>query len=312
MEELVDPEYQPLSAENRLDDALFSSFATSQQRIAELAKQLVSYIQEYNELKQALQFQHDVSSSSKFTLNNRQMMPRKAPPIDRCPDEVLLHIFGTIAGGGSHLMRSLLLVDKRFHHLVMHNTRLWTKISLCFDRRLKEVNHLSHRYVDTCLLRSRESLLNICLDYSPLQDSDTFLFEAIHDRLAGLVENAELDDFASFEIFGRDVFCPLYEQNINHILDLVSLLAGQGGANAQRWSSLVLSLPENEFVLGRKVWDIITRLDTPNPRTLELHGNVHLQNSLWKAEDEEGVKTFRNPSSITHLSMRGEIDKLAP
>ncbi|KAG9056847.1 hypothetical protein FS842_009367 [Serendipita sp. 407] len=313
MEELVDPEYQPLSAENRLDDALFSSFATSQQRIAELAKQLVSHIQEYNELKQALQFQHDVSSSSKVTLNNRQMMPRKAAPIDRCPDEVLVHIFGVIAGGGSHLMRSLLLVDTRFHHLVMNNTRLWTKISLRFDQKLKEINHLSHRYVDTCLLRSRESPLNICLDYSLLQDPDSFLFLAISDRLAGLVENAELDDFmSSLDIFNRDVYCPPYEENMNHISDLVGLLAGQEGTNAQRWSSLVLSLPKYDFMSGRKVWDIITRLDTPNLRTLELQDHIYLQNYLWEIGDEEGIKAFRNLSSITHLSMKGEIDKLAP
>ncbi|KAG8836050.1 hypothetical protein FRB91_000166 [Serendipita sp. 411] len=131
MEELVDPEYRPLSAENRLDDALFSSFATSQQRIAELAKQLVSHIQEYNELKQALQFQHDVSSSSKVTLNNRQMMPRKAAPIDQCPDEVLVHIFGVIAGGGSHLMRLSLIVNSMYigddsQEVSYPNANAWT------------------------------------------------------------------------------------------------------------------------------------------------------------------------------------------
>ncbi|KAG8756554.1 hypothetical protein FRC14_002951 [Serendipita sp. 396] len=312
MEELFDPSYQSPNVKAHLStDTLFmfSSFITSTQQIANLARQLTHQIQEHREIKKRLKIQCDISTAATSAFNDMRTMARTAPAIYRCPVEILNYIFEDIAEEGSHLMLPLLLVNKRFHRLVVHNTRLWTKIFLHLDGRLEEVNRLSEPYIETCLQRSKDALLDIRLEYNSIQGTDRFIHAIALDHLSQFITEKEAADFLSVaDYFDGEINCPLYEQKVNHALDLVRLLVGRKGVNLQRWGSLVVSLPEWTFDAEIKVWKMITITATPNLHTLAIEVGDYFEDLL----DENGLAAFPDLSGVVHLSMKGVTNLLVP
>ncbi|KAG8831508.1 hypothetical protein FRC18_006431 [Serendipita sp. 400] len=322
MEELIDHEYKPsnIKAHSSVDALfLFSSFVASKQQITHLAGQLFFHIQEYHKIKECLKNRCDTSSGPTPGPNDMRMMARRAPPIYRCPNEVLACIFEAISEDGSHLMQPLLLVNKRFHHVVMDYPRLWTKIFLCINDSLEEVNQLSEPYIKTCLLRSMDVPLDIRLDYHSIGDADAFLWTNMRDSLIQCLGGKEkADEFvSSIDIFGLG--CPLYEQRLDHALNLISLLTDpdQEKVSTQRWGSLVVSLPRSNIFAGIRIWETITKMGTPKLHTLVIYGDDGYAD--FSFQDVEGWDDWGSPpevfpdlSTVVHLSIKDVTAALVP
>ncbi|KAG8783939.1 hypothetical protein FRC16_002273 [Serendipita sp. 398] len=313
MEELVDHEYKPSNIKSHSSvDALFlfSSFVASKQQITHLAGQLFFHIQEYNKIKECLKIRCDTSSGPTPGPNDMRMMARRAPPIYRCPDEVLACIFEAIAEDGSHLMQPLLLVNKQFHQVVMDSPRLWTKIFLYINDRLEEANQLSKPYIKTCLLRSKNIPLDIRLDYRSIEGVHNFLYTIIYDCLIQCMEQQEVNNFLNFDM--DDVDCFLYERKVDHALDLIGLLTDKERATTQRWGSLVVSLPQMDIIAGENIWKMITGTETPKLRALDINAEgIFGDTYFWDDEYRESpLKAFPDVSTVFHLSMKGVTDSL--
>ncbi|KAG8819703.1 hypothetical protein FRC17_010360 [Serendipita sp. 399] len=112
--------------------ALIESF---QQSILDLSQTLNDTIRRYSLLLGSLM------SSSK----------RNTPSL---PNETMFDIFQHLVADGSHRLEPLLLVNKRFHALVMSTPSLWCNIVIKFDATLRESNGLSARYIHSCIERS--------------------------------------------------------------------------------------------------------------------------------------------------------------
>ncbi|KAG8830818.1 hypothetical protein FRC20_008275 [Serendipita sp. 405] len=163
-------------------DATLSSLSECEGQITDLSRQLCSKIEEYKGLK--------------GTTEGPQTFNLGSPPISRCPDVLLGYIFEYIVEKGSHHISPLLTVDRRFHQLIMSNCFLWRKLFFTFGKDLKEVNCLSTRYVQACLERSRNALLDVVLDYSDVLEQSFFTGEYVSKLIRDSVPGSDLEGIA--------------------------------------------------------------------------------------------------------------------
>ncbi|KAG8805155.1 hypothetical protein FRC17_005706, partial [Serendipita sp. 399] len=103
--------------------------------------------------------------------------------ISRCPDDALSYIFEYVVEEGSHLIRPILFVNKRFNLLATSNPILWRKISLTFDRDMTECNSLSVAYVNICYERSGNMLLDIFVDCRDIPGEGAFIAQYICNEI---------------------------------------------------------------------------------------------------------------------------------
>ncbi|KAG8844882.1 hypothetical protein FRB91_002244 [Serendipita sp. 411] len=245
-------------------DATLSSLSECEGQITDLSRQLSSKIEEYKGLK--------------GTAKGPQTFNLGSPPISRCPDVLLGYIFEYIVEKGSHHISPLLTVDRRFHQLIMSNCFLWRKLFFTFGKDLKEVNCLSTRYVQACLERSRNALLDVVLDYSDVLEQfispGEYISRLIRDSLPG----SDLEGIDRVSVGVGDVAWDMDFSTLERILQgrfkIIQSLTGPECIHTRRWRSAIISFPANENPQPEML-DLFTG-EMPNLQILQLD-NVTFQ-----------------------------------
>ncbi|KAG8851472.1 hypothetical protein FRC20_001748 [Serendipita sp. 405] len=228
---------------------MVSLLSTCEQQITELSHQIYSKLQEYVDLRTSI----DRSCHSWSTAEGSEVVGEtnpKPPPISRCPDVILNSIFEIVAEEGSHKIPPLLTVSKRFHRLAMSNPLLWTKIFIVLHEDLAGINSLSTLYVNACLERSGDALLDVVLDCRSLPQRRAYMQAYICDLIRRSVEDKQdkidILDYLSCEFRGEVGYgCqyPLYERKLELLLGIIRTLTGPENVHVRRWRSTIISSP---------------------------------------------------------------------
>ncbi|KAG8832317.1 hypothetical protein FRC17_001489 [Serendipita sp. 399] len=169
------------------------------------------------------------------------------------PNEIIIKIFEFVIKGGSHHLKPLLLVNKRFHWLVMSIPSLWCNIYLKFDNKLKEINKLSLKHIERCTERSQTLPLNMDLNLSTISGPQVYVQAIMPKRRRRIA----LFNDAEYEMSSPKFDKPSYAHQLEGIGDLVEAIMGPRQVHMRRWRSLTFSLPVRDDV---PAIDIIQRL----------------------------------------------------
>ncbi|KAG8825375.1 hypothetical protein FRC17_008701 [Serendipita sp. 399] len=277
-----------------------------EQEITDLSQLICSKIQQYTDLvKPDNEHEHSIDSSIHPKIS---MLPS---PISRCPDIILDYIFEYVVEEGSHNVRPLLHVNKRFHQLAMSNPRLWRKIFIKLDKIFQDVNSLTSSYISICLQRSGEALLDVVLDVtgvgSALDLMGQYAIRAIQLSTMDEEDRRDVMEYVANSHCYGNVDFPLYERKMERLLDAIRSFAGP---EVQRWRSLFVSCPDSEIVRDRIVAAL--SIDTSNLQSLQLEGfnTVDLERigpiqskiTHLVLPSTEYVEIFRLPLKFAHLT----------
>ncbi|KAG8826964.1 hypothetical protein FRC17_008030 [Serendipita sp. 399] len=219
------------------------SLSDCEQKIADLSRQLCSKIDDYLGIRESLPGSSTAPVAS----------PVSFSPISLCPDEVLGHIFEALIKGGSHNLRPLLTVNRRFHRLIMSAPRLWRKIFIYIDLCLEDVNSLSTSWVTACLERSGEVLLDIVMNCDGIRHISEFLEHYAFETLETIdLEEKDKKDVIRHMSHACSVLedngipeyeCQFYDRKMDMVVDIVHALMSQ----AHRWASAIISPPDLSY-----------------------------------------------------------------
>jgi hypothetical protein len=168
---------------------------------------------------------------------------------NKCPVEILMEIFQLYLAPKHHTISSLLLVCKRWYELIMKTPPLWSRIELDFsltpfNRPLRFIP-----YVQACKQRSRNLKLDITLDLQNICSAESY-----HKTLIPRFIKGECGDCLG-RIVSRfldswndvyDFYCPEFERHIEEVVNTVHVLVGDDSKDMARWSSLRITLPEDD------------------------------------------------------------------
>ncbi|KAG8816851.1 hypothetical protein FRC17_000164 [Serendipita sp. 399] len=223
-----------------------------EKRIIDLSSELMSQIIDYEKLLQS----------------NQNLVS----PMARCSDDVLGYVLDFLIEGGSHFLYPLLLVNRRFHKLVMSSPFLWRKIFIRINDKITEVNSLSTLYIKTCQERSKLALMDIELDYQAIPYPEEFVKDRVHDALLAMVDRDsnkipeglyktldEADWYYKLELYRRRL---LWVQEITGQLD------------TSRWRSGTIILPRDGSVIEATMQSLKRKMP-------------HLQSLVLKVPDLE-------------------------
>ncbi|KAG8832316.1 hypothetical protein FRC17_001488 [Serendipita sp. 399] len=205
---------------------------------------------------------------------------RTAPPL---PNETILQMCECLVEEGSHHLKPLLLVNKRFHQLIMSTPSLWCNIHLKFDSKLEEVNELSVYYIERCIERGQMAPLNIDVDISDIsgpQECASSIFRAAQRKMP---EYSSLLDLIidSDGIAGIDDDAAFYIGKLDAIEYLVLAAMGPGLDHIHRWRSLKFTSPtEVDLLAGEIVWHLF-EYPMPNLETFTLFGSIASEYALF-------------------------------
>ncbi|KAG8813169.1 hypothetical protein FRC17_001645 [Serendipita sp. 399] len=257
-----------------------------EQSIRDLSRDLSDRIQQYLPLA--------------TSLIRRGKAVAKRPAIDRLPNEVVIEIFRRLVEDGSHQLKSLFLVNKRFYAMVTSVPSLWCNINIGIDAMLQEPNNLSHRYIQACLERSQQSLLHVHLDMTdatPTWGYATSIFAIIRDVVP---QFSDLIDHTVEGVWETDWYNEgfFYAHRMDEIYDLVGELTGPKGTHMRRWKSFIF-LPPTEYEvvdLGQFIWDLF-KYPTPNLETFILNGPIPIEPTSFN-------DSFTGLTAVRHLTLR--------
>ena len=152
-------------------------------------------------------------------------------PIHRCPEDVLLMVFCSFAGGNPESATRLLSVCRRWYDIVVRAPRLWNHIDVKLrkDWNLSTATDLFIQHITTCLQRSASLRLHIRLDL------DGLLTKQIEHRVRAMIE-------------------------------AIPVLVGENGEHMKRWETFEIILPsypdegdsedesEDEYTTDESIW----------------------------------------------------------
>ncbi|KAG8816232.1 hypothetical protein FRC17_000394, partial [Serendipita sp. 399] len=296
---------QPVSSVN---DALTFSLSECEQRIINLTGQLRRRIEEYRSLKTIGLDHREASPVSPAVRQAPNVATTRVSPISKCPDEILGYIFENMVEEGSHKIRPLLTVNKRFHRVVMTNPLLWRKIFLKIDSELQEVNSLSTSYVEACLERSGKILLDIVVDCRSVPSPDDFMQCYIpnlpYDPTEDMEDREDIDDYVRYLLKGHlkynyipgpDLEFTIYKRKLDEAFRALYILAETCG---HRWRSA-------EFACS-DVYEITCKVTELLLTTCEM---ANLQALKIDYQDQDGP-TFAETgwSKVTGFSITGAVE----
>ncbi|KAG8814780.1 hypothetical protein FRC17_000975 [Serendipita sp. 399] len=211
---------------------------TQERRIFDISKQLTSLLQGYTTTVISL------ARHCALTSTNCAFGPQ-------IPDEIIVHILEYIVEDSTHHIKPLLLVNRRFHDVIMSTPVLWSKLTIVVDKRLQEVNGLSTTYLNVCLERSREAKLDVKLDFS-LASGIYEYFESIQEELRRTLPSSALllaTGDSQFKWIDTD---PGYTEELEKTKELVETLAAQ----MTKWQSASILFPslDEEGELTAAFW----------------------------------------------------------
>ncbi|KAG8830778.1 hypothetical protein FRC20_008279, partial [Serendipita sp. 405] len=269
-------------------DATLSSLSECEGQITDLSRQLSSKIEEYKGLKGTAE------APPTFTL--------ASPPISRCPDVLLEYIFEYIVEKGSHHICPLLTVDRRLHQLIMSNCFLWRKVFITFGEDLKEVNRLSTRYVQACLERSGNALLDVVLDYSDVPEQFFFIGEYVSKLIRDSLPGSDGEGIAHWVSMSVgelewDMDFSFYQRILQGAFKILQSLTGPECIHTRRWRSAIISFHADETPQPPML-DLFTG-EIPNLQILQLE-NVTFQLFCERLPDSgwPAVTQFRFSSDL--------------
>ncbi|KAG8819910.1 hypothetical protein FRC17_010304 [Serendipita sp. 399] len=289
-------------------DALTFSLSACERRIIDLTGQLRRRIEEYRSLKTIDLDHREASPVSLVVRQAPNVVTTRAPPISRCPDEILGYIFEDVVEEGSHKTRPLLTVNKQFHRVVMTNPLLWRKIFLKIDSELQEINSLSTSYVEACLERSGKILLDIVVDCRSVPPPDDFMQYYIPNRPYDPIDDTEdrvdIDNYVRYLLKNHsrynyipapDLEFTIYKRKLDEALYALYILAETCG---HRWRSAEFACSD-----GYEIMDKMTEL------ILATGEMTNLQALKFDYRDQYGP-TFPETgwSKVTEFSITGAVE----
>ncbi|KAG8829761.1 hypothetical protein FRC17_006096 [Serendipita sp. 399] len=291
-----------------ISEAISSSLSATEQRIVDLTQQLRSEIDVYMQAITSIHAVHAIAPPAQETGRFKTKL-QALSPISRCPDVLLEEIFKLVAENGSHAMLPLLTVNKQFYRVVMSNPVLWRKIFIEIDGNIQEINSLSDAYVDICVGRSRDVLLDVILDCRRIPNPPAFMWhyicniirqseedkldvEVATDYLFDQLQAREMDEAHEYWEF------PLYERRLDLVLDMTKSLLGAEGANACRWRTATIKLPDR-YCVTEALWPLISTA-MPNLRSLRL-------NNIDYSALRKMLLGHRQPV-LTHFEVSNPVD----
>ncbi|KAG8815949.1 hypothetical protein FRC17_000526 [Serendipita sp. 399] len=223
----------------------------------------------------------------------------KRPAIDRLPNEVVIEIFRRLVEDGSHQLKPLFLVNKRFYAMVTSVPSLWCNINIRINSMLQETNDLSRRYIQACVERSQQSLLHVSLDVtdvSPTWGYAASILAAIRNvvpQFSDLIDHTE-EAVWETEWYDEGAF---YDLRMDEICDLVEAMIGPEGSYMRRWKSFIFFPPtEYDLVyLGQLIWDLFTH-PTPDLETFILNGPISFEGTFFNS-------SFTDLTAVRHLTL---------
>ncbi|CAG7852551.1 SubName: Full=Uncharacterized protein {ECO:0000313/EMBL:CCA71908.1} [Serendipita indica DSM 11827] len=212
-----------------------------------------------------------------YALQQRQSMilaaqkrANRQTSLGNLPDELLCTIFDYATYLVHPSIRSLMLVCKRFHQIIMGTSTLWTRIDLMFPEDLMGPHFPTQCYIQACLERSKERLLDITIKLPCKLDPTTYQIDQIEKivepkfgrTVAGYVAEA------LYESEWQTDDGPVQER-ASCVHRLIELLLGVDQKQMMRWESLKITLPQE--IYGPTTFFDNLGGPTPNLRRLEIH-----------------------------------------
>ncbi|KAG8799519.1 hypothetical protein FRC16_004941, partial [Serendipita sp. 398] len=213
--------------------------------------------------RQITNFSHQLASKIWEYVDFRARLT--SSPVSRCPDIVLSFIFESLAEEGTHKIVPLLMVNKRFHRLVMSNRLLWRNISIEINECLDEVNSLTASYVHACLERSANVSLDVNLNCSAMWDQGFFLKSYAKKVVRNLLTeygayhhfdilfSKYIEDDIDIDSDDDDDELTFYNQKMKEALVIINSLRGRDGTQTRRWRSAILDFSNLDRVF-REMW----------------------------------------------------------
>jgi hypothetical protein len=220
-------------------------------------------------------------------------------PFNQLPDKVLRHIFSYDISDNHIAIGRLLLVCKRWKRTILDDYRLWSRIQI-------SIPHLDSYwgrtlYATACMARSRDSLLDVEIDFSrPISDRQGMK----QDIVAYVKRNVPPIRHGVVDQWAKELDCPFIPDScINYQRQAVSLvdhLVGSTGENIRRWRSLSLRLPQDDAEFCADVWISLSRR-TPNLLKLSLEC---CRNTLDRLEDKSS-RGLPDLTALQDLTLHG-------
>lgn len=251
-----------------------SLFSKQEKLMADLRAQLETLEREHGQLELEL---------VPYLLNSLSIQPSSAPKarisnaiaVHRLPEEILCMVFEYYLNSHHNRIRRLLLVCKRWHHLVMNSPKLWTRINLQHPERLLETySQLSDRqYITACVERSQGLSLDVTLDFGSFPTASKWLQGKIQSCILASIDPD--DRYCEFVTYTKNAIffeSPKYEAEVDTALQHIS---GKDNEHMKRWSALHISFNKSSTEEGPEFgWMLFRRLTghTPNLKTLQIEG----------------------------------------
>ncbi|KAG8826959.1 hypothetical protein FRC17_008045 [Serendipita sp. 399] len=260
-------------------EGLLTDLGHHEDQITELAELLCSKLENYNTLRASLD---DSISTLTANVDEKHPSSSRPSPISHCPYEILAFIFENIVEEGSHAIQPLLLVNKQFYQVAISDPFLWRKITIKINKYMGEANSLSTSYINACLHRSEDVLLDVELDCSAASTQTEYIKRVMFDAIQQSMDEEDpkcvvngishaLDRTGGFKY-------PVYEQKWRRFMDIVHSLTGPAWIHMRRWRSAFISLP-NIKILAGDVWGLLSAGHAPNLQDLQII-NFELDNTF--------------------------------
>jgi F-box-like len=267
-------------------EELLKSMEKAQIHIKNLNEQLNTAKSEYNRLE--LEWENYKASIA---------------PILTCPPEVLSMVFHFYLRENPRLVRRLLLVCKQWYNLVVHDPRMWNRISVTVPNEwdIESAAVPIERRIKCCLQRSGTLLLDLDLDLSNLRSAEDQLIEKI--RMCFIHEVSE-DDWDTIydwtegldtQELVKSPTTTTYQPE--SIFKVVHQLVGNRGEIMTRWGSLKLQLSEFNMPLVMDIWQIFA-WPAPNLSRMVIRCSEDM------GDYDELAVGFPETSSLKHLDIR--------
>ncbi|KIM26424.1 hypothetical protein M408DRAFT_330597 [Serendipita vermifera MAFF 305830] len=170
------------------------------------------------------------------------------------PDEILLIIFEYRVWWDHPSILDLLFVCRRWSKLISHSSILWTRIQIkprfphteCFNWAT---------YVGTCLSRSSDLPLHVCIDLSYIWSREGFFSETIAKAVLEYVDQGRHKEvIRGLNFANLRLPSARYDRFRGRVIIAIARATGHG-ALLRRWKSLYLKLPTRGFTTEEWTWD---------------------------------------------------------
>jgi F-box-like len=182
--------------------------------------------------------------------------------INRCPTEILIPIFQYSVAQKHTRIRSLLLICRRWYHIVMDSPTLWTNMQIS-QPRLNSHN----AYIAACNERSRGLLMDLNLDFSYFPSYREYVMDQIQVFLKTICDPREDYPRIHYDTIEWNFLPPEYSRQVQ---ELLNCLSGPKGEEIRRWRSLIWKLPSSRGIAAFLFFHL--RGAAPHLKTLKILG----------------------------------------